>query len=152
MTPNFYLPETSPACSMTAINLGPIRGIYSITVLSSGSLSYLPGQQLCHRYNSSIPRRVLLMILRWRNNIFRLITWSLDVYAPFTRERMNAALDHLHKVILSPYTEDSPPVIIMFQELLEASIEQIRNTKWVQERFTVTLIPVDSTPHMERLL
>ncbi|EZF25253.1 hypothetical protein H107_02496 [Trichophyton rubrum CBS 202.88] len=49
---------------------------------------------------------------------------------------MNAALDHLHKVILSPYTEDSPPVIIMFQELLEASIEQIRNTKWVQERFT----------------
>ncbi|EZF76183.1 hypothetical protein H105_02433 [Trichophyton soudanense CBS 452.61] len=65
---------------------------------------------------------------------------------------MNAALDHLHKVILSPYTEDSPPVIIMFQELLEASIEQIRNTKWVQERFTVTLIPVDSTPHMERLL
>lgn len=75
-----------------------------------------------------------------RNNIFRLITWSLHAYAPFTRERMNAALDHLYKVVLSPYTEDPPPVILMFQELREASIEQIRNTEWVQERFAITNI------------
>lgn len=49
-----------------------------------------------------------------RNNIFRLITWSLDTYAPFTRPRMNAVLDYLRKVVLSPYTEGSPPAIISY--------------------------------------
>ncbi|OAL67722.1 hypothetical protein A7C99_0853 [Trichophyton rubrum] len=62
---------------------------------------------------------------------------------------MNAALDHLHKVILSPYTEDSPPVIIMFQELLEASIEQIRNTKWdhSEEKNDLYISQDDTTCH-----
>ncbi|KAF3484126.1 uncharacterized protein GIQ15_03450 [Arthroderma uncinatum] len=71
-------------------------------------------------------------------NVLRLITWSIDAFVPFTRERVDAALDHLNKFVLPPYTKDSPPVIIMFQEMVEAGIEQVRKTKWVQERFAIT--------------
>ncbi|KAF1951575.1 hypothetical protein CC80DRAFT_495975 [Byssothecium circinans] len=66
----------------------------------------------------------------------RLISWNIDMLIGFASPRMSAALTYLSTLVSS--TPPSTPVIIFLQEMTQADLVQIRDAKWVQERFYIT--------------
>jgi tyrosyl-DNA phosphodiesterase 2 len=66
----------------------------------------------------------------------RLLSWNIDILVPFAEERMSAALDYLSTLVSS--TPSTTPLVIFLQEMGQSDLKQIRETKWVQERFYLT--------------
>lgn len=66
----------------------------------------------------------------------RLLSWNIDILVPFIEERMSAALEYLSIQVSS--TPPATPVVIFLQEMGQSDLQQIRETKWVQERFYIT--------------
>lgn len=74
---------------------------------------------------------------------FRLITWNIDVLSPGGEPRMAAALEHLEELI-SKAPSEMEPVVLFLQEMDEKDLEQIREAKWVQDRFFLTDVSGDT--------
>ena len=72
---------------------------------------------------------------------FHLITWNIDMKAPYGTLRMRRALSHLHRDLLASLPP-AEPVVIFFQEMTAADIALICGTQWVRERFFVTDVDV----------
>lgn len=68
--------------------------------------------------------------------VIRLISWNIDVLVPFAEERMSAALQYLEKLVTS--TPADVPVVLFLQEMGISDLEQIRDSKWIHERFNIT--------------
>ena len=72
---------------------------------------------------------------------FHLITWNIDMKAPYGILRMRRALSHLHRDRLASLPP-AEPVVIFFQEMTAGDIALICGTQWVRERFFVTDVDV----------
>lgn len=66
----------------------------------------------------------------------RLISWNIDILIPFVEERMSAALDYLEDLIISE-TPNNIPVLVYLQEMGQSDLKQIREARWIQERFFI---------------
>ena len=66
----------------------------------------------------------------------RLISWNIDILVGFAEERMTAALEYLNGLVSS--TPADIPVVVFLQEMGQSDLEQIRNAKWIHERFNIT--------------
>ncbi|KAF2475419.1 uncharacterized protein BDR25DRAFT_391542 [Lindgomyces ingoldianus] len=66
----------------------------------------------------------------------RLISWNIDILVPFSVERMSAALNYLSSLVSQ--TPASTPIVIYLQEMGQSDLSQIRDTRWVQEKFYIT--------------
>ncbi|PGH23228.1 hypothetical protein AJ80_02644 [Polytolypa hystricis UAMH7299] len=71
---------------------------------------------------------------------FRIITWNIDFSRGFDEPRMASALRYLEDLITSPPSPFSGDdlVVIMLQEMRGSDLKQIRDARWVQERFAIT--------------
>ncbi|KAL2839650.1 Endonuclease/exonuclease/phosphatase [Aspergillus pseudoustus] len=68
-----------------------------------------------------------------------LITWNIDFQVPFPRERMTAALKHLHQILSSHNNASSSSAkVIFFQEMVSSDLDLIQETDWIRERLYVT--------------
>lgn len=65
-----------------------------------------------------------------------LISWNIDMLVPFPEERMSAALQYLEQLVSS--VDAQVPVVIFLQEMLQSDLAQIRESKWIQNRFILT--------------
>ncbi|KAF2871408.1 Endonuclease/exonuclease/phosphatase [Massariosphaeria phaeospora] len=83
----------------------------------------------------ALPSRLINTNLRL-NNTLRLISWNIDFSTPFAEERMSAALEHLEDLILSAGAD--VPVVVYLQEMENADLELIRESRWIQDRFILT--------------
>ncbi|KAJ4299125.1 hypothetical protein N0V90_004369 [Kalmusia sp. IMI 367209] len=66
----------------------------------------------------------------------RLISWNIDMLIGFAEERMSAALDHLSNLVDS--TGSDIPIVVFLQEMSQSDMQQIRDTPWIQHRFSIT--------------
>lgn len=66
----------------------------------------------------------------------RLISWNIDILVGFAEERMTAALEYLDGLVAS--TPADIPVVVFLQEMGLSDLEQIRDSKWIRERFNIT--------------
>lgn len=66
----------------------------------------------------------------------RLISWNIDILVDFGEERMQAALEHLNS--LTESTPKNVAVVVFLQEMSVADLEQIRDSKWINQRFNLT--------------
>lgn len=75
---------------------------------------------------------------------FRVLTWNIDFQTQAQKLRMAASLrylDELQKNYRSPDDEsgfETLPMVIMFQEMTKTTIELMKSTAWIQERFYMT--------------
>jgi tyrosyl-DNA phosphodiesterase 2 len=65
-----------------------------------------------------------------------LITWNIDILTGGAEPRMAAALEHLRSLVLG--IPASQAVVIFLQEMGQSDMAQIRDTKWIQNRFFLT--------------
>jgi tyrosyl-DNA phosphodiesterase 2 len=66
----------------------------------------------------------------------RLFSWNIDFQAGYSQDRMEAALLHLNELVSSTPHEVS--VVVFLQEMEPTDLRQIQESKWIQERFTIT--------------
>lgn len=66
----------------------------------------------------------------------RLISWNIDILVDFGTERMQAALEHLNSLMES--TPKNVAVVIFLQEMSVTDLKQIRDSKWINQRFSLT--------------
>jgi tyrosyl-DNA phosphodiesterase 2 len=66
----------------------------------------------------------------------RLLSWNIDFLVGFSQERMSAALRYLGETVSS--TAPEVPIVIFLQEMVQSDLLQIRESKWIRERFHVT--------------
>ena len=65
---------------------------------------------------------------------FEVLSWNIDFMLPFTNERMQVALDHLHTLVLS----SSIPSIIFLNECLVSDLKLIQSQPWIQQGYYTT--------------
>ncbi|KAF1848861.1 uncharacterized protein K460DRAFT_353794 [Cucurbitaria berberidis CBS 394.84] len=76
--------------------------------------------------------------------VVRLISWNIDVLVPFAEERMTAALQYLDSLVSS--TPVDVPVVLFLQEMGLSDLEQIRDSKWIHQRFNITELDNQNWP------
>lgn len=75
---------------------------------------------------------------------FRVLTWNIDFQTQAQRLRMAAALKYLDELQETFRSEDEKrgsvtlPIVIMLQEMTKTTIELMKDTAWIQEKFYMT--------------
>ncbi|CAF9915211.1 MAG: hypothetical protein ALECFALPRED_010042 [Alectoria fallacina] len=68
----------------------------------------------------------------------KLVIWNIDFQAVAGPQRMAAALQHLHKTLISSSLSAETPTVISFQEMTSSDLDIIQSTSWIQSRFRIT--------------
>ena len=68
-----------------------------------------------------------------RNTPLKIISWNVDYTRPEPATRMAAILDYLRV----RFNKQSDRLIILLQEVCQASLKQLLNTEWVQRNFAI---------------
>lgn len=87
--------------------------------------AWLPATSSAHPTARSISAQTL-----------RLLTWNIDMQAPFPSPRMAGALAHLSALIAA--LPASQPVIVFLQEMSVSDLQQIQEAPWIRARFLIT--------------
>jgi tyrosyl-DNA phosphodiesterase 2 len=70
---------------------------------------------------------------------FGLITWNIDALVPHAEARMAGALEYLESLCKQQQTSsETPPLVILLQEMLESDLAQIQQADWIRRNFYVT--------------
>ncbi|KAI5811191.1 Endonuclease/exonuclease/phosphatase [Peziza echinospora] len=77
-----------------------------------------------------------------KGDIISILTWNIDFSAPFARQRVEKAIEHIREVLASPSHSSSTGTVLLFQEVYgqskaieESSLQGLFGNEWIQKNF-----------------
>ncbi|KAF2177317.1 hypothetical protein K469DRAFT_697326 [Zopfia rhizophila CBS 207.26] len=68
-----------------------------------------------------------------RNSLLRVVSWNIDFASPGPTERVATAMEYLQ----TTFGDDPGQLAIVLQEVCQRSVQQILQTRWVQQNFII---------------
>jgi hypothetical protein len=69
-----------------------------------------------------------------RNSLLKVVSWNIDFASPEPAERAAVAIQHLQRA----FGDWPGQLAIVLQEVCNSSLQQVLQTRWVQQNFVLT--------------